>query len=89
MTKQEFESGTPFRVKGPHNNFGSSTYYYENKSISKQIRSNIDESVLTDSYHLNVEKISRVGFEGFVFVMSKRVNVKLRFEDLMAFEEVL
>lgn len=86
MTRQEFENGTPFRVKGIHNNQGGSTYYYNDGTISKQIRSNIDERVLTDEYHLNVDEVSNKWFSGFVYVMTKKVTVKHKFEDLVVFE---
>jgi hypothetical protein len=86
MTKQEFENGTPFRVKGIHTDKGSSTYYYKDGVISKQIRSNVDERVLTDDYHLNIDEVSNKWFSGFVYVMNKKVIVKYKFEDLVAFE---
>jgi len=86
MTKQEFLDGTPFRVKGIHNDKGSSTYYYKDGSISKQIRSNVDERTLTDDYHLNIDEVSNKWFSGFVYVMTKKVTVKHKFEDLIAFE---
>jgi hypothetical protein len=86
MTKEEFENGIPFRVKGIHNDKGSSTYYFHDGTISKQIRSNIDERTLTDDYHLNVNEVSNKWFSGFVYVMDKKVNVKYKFEDLVVFE---
>lgn len=92
MTKEQFISGTPFRVKGIytykgiHNYKGNSTYYYENGTIAKQIRSSIDEKVINDSYHLNVLETSNEGFTGFVYVMDKKVEVSYWFEDLIPFE---
>jgi hypothetical protein len=86
MTRQEFENGTPFRVKGIHTDKGSSTYYFHDGVISKQIRSNIDERTLTDDYHLNVDEVSNKWFSGFVYVMTKKVTVKHKFEDLVVFE---
>jgi hypothetical protein len=85
MTKKQFLAGTPFRVKGIHNYKGSSTYYYGNEIIAKQIRSSIDEKVITDSYHLTVSEISKGGFTGFVYVMDKKVEVSYWFEDLVPF----
>ena len=87
MTRQEFENGTPFRIKGIHNDKGSSTYYFKDGSISKQIRSNVDERVLTDDYHLNIDEVSNKWFSGFVYVVTKKVTVKHKFEDLVEFVE--
>jgi len=87
MTKEQFLDGTPFRVKGIHNSKGSSTYYFDKGTISKQIRSNVDERVLTDNYHLNVSEMSEEGFTGFVYVMDNKVEVSYWFSDLVEFIE--
>ncbi len=87
MTKDQFISGTIFRVEGIHNKFGSHTFYYRGGVISKQIRSSVDEGVLTDDYHLNVSEIGDEGFKGFVFVMDKEVKVSYKFKDLVEFKE--
>ena len=86
MTRQEFLDGVSFRVKGIHTDKGSSTYYYSDGTLTKQIRSNIDERALTNDYHLNVEDVSDNGFKGFVFVVDKKVEVEYKFGDLVAFE---
>lgn len=87
MTKQEFISGQSFRVSKGTKYKGSETYKFDTNHMLKESRSSIDESVLFTNYHLNVGKISSVGFEGFVYVMSKLVKVKYRFEELEVFEE--
>ena len=88
MTKQEFLNGTPFTI-GPRVSKGDRTFYYtpgeSNGVISKQIRSSIDDRVIIDDYHLNVEKVGTKAFTGFVYVMDKRVNVKYKYEDLTAY----
>ncbi len=86
MTKEQFLNGTPFKVKD--NTYkGSPTYTYSNKSLNEQIRSSIDERVIIDSYLCNVNKIGTKTFSGFKFILTKKVNVKYKFEDLVVFEE--
>jgi hypothetical protein len=87
MTKDQFISGQSFKVQTGVNYKGSATFKFDGDCILQQSRSSIDESVLFTKYHLNVGKISSVGFEGFVYVMSKLVKVKYRFEELEVFEE--
>ena len=88
MTKEQFESGVSFRVKGPSYK-GAETYSYNQKDnyMSKQIRSSIDERVVLDDYAFNMLKVGRLGFTGFTHVMRKKVNVKYKFEDLVVFED--
>jgi hypothetical protein len=88
MTKEQFESGVSFRVKGPSYK-GAETYSYNQKDnyMSKQIRSSIDEKVVLDDYACNVLKVGRLGFTGFTHIMRKKVNVKYKFEDLVVFED--
>ena len=91
MTKQEFLAGNPFSI-GLKYRKGDSTYYFTpseitSGSLSKQIRSGIDGRVITDDYHLSIEKIGTKSFTGFVYVMHKRVNIKYRFEDLKVYEQ--
>lgn len=86
MTKEQFISGTPFTI-GKQNYKGESTYYFDGGSISRQIRSSVDNRVTLVDYECNVLKVGRTGFKGFTFVMKKRVVVKYRFEDLVEFKE--
>ena len=86
MTKQEFLAGNPFSIELKYRK-GDSTYYFTPGeitpgSISKQIRSGIDDRAITDDYHLSVDKIGTKSFTGFVFIMGKRVNIKYKFKDL-------
>ena len=87
MTKKQFESGISFKVKGPTYK-GANTFSYNAKDnyILKQSRSSIDDEVVVDDYCCNITKVGKVGFEGFTYVMSKKVVVKYKFEDLVEFE---
>lgn len=87
MTKEQFTSRESFKVKGEGNYKGACTFKFNGDHLWKENRSSIDDSVLFTSYHLNIDKITNVGFEGFVYVMSKLVKVKYRFEDLVEFED--
>jgi hypothetical protein len=86
MTKEQFISGTPFTI-GKQNYKGESTYYFDGGSISRQIRSSVDNRVALADYECNVLKIGRTGFEGYTFILKKKVVVKYRFEDLEEFKE--
>ena len=87
MTKQQFLSGVQFYVLGKSYN-GASTYSYCESAgcIMRQSRSSIDERVVMDEYECNVPKITKTGFEGFTFVMKKKVVVRYKFSDLVQFE---
>lgn len=84
MTKEQFLDGTPFRVKGFSTYKGASTYKYD-ECIVEENRSSIDERIIVTTHHLNVSKIGSKGFEGFTFILSKKVKVKYKFEDLVEF----
>ena len=87
MTKQQFLSGVQFYVGGQTKK-GASTYsYFESAGcIMRQSRSSVDERIILDDYECNVPKIGRLGFEGFTFVMKKKVVVRYKFSDLVQFE---
>ena len=87
MTREQFISGAPFYIKRKAYK-GDSTYSYNSfGSISRQSRSSLDNRVVLDDYECNVTKTGRVGFEGFTYVMGKKVVVKVRFSDLVEFKE--
>lgn len=87
MTKEQFLSGAKFYIGGKKYK-GDSTYNFNGAgSISRQSRSSIDERIVLDDYECNIFKMGRVGFEGFTFVLGKKVKVKVRFSDLVEFEE--
>ena len=87
MTKDQFISRESFKVKGEGNYKGACTFKFNGDHLWKESRSSIDDRVLFTSYHLNISKITNVGFTGFVYVMSKLVKVSYKFEDLEVFEE--
>ena len=88
MTREQFLNGVSFSV-GPLRYKGDSTNYYNAKDnyIGKQTRSSIDEKVVVDDYCCNVVKVGKVWFEGFVYVMRKKVKVKYKFSDLVEFKQ--
>jgi len=87
MTKEQFLNGTKFYIGGKKYK-GDSTYNFNGAgSISRQSRSSVDERVVLDDYECNIFKMGRVGFEGFTFVMGKKVLVKIKFKDLVPFED--
>ena len=86
MTKEQFISGTPFYINGKSYK-GESTYNYEGGCICKQSRSSIDERVILDGYHCNVTEVGKTGFEGFAFILGKKVVVKLKFAQLQEFTQ--
>ena len=87
MTKEQFLSGTPFRVITGINYKGARTFKYDGKCLLHQSRSSIDERILFEDYHLNVSKVGSKGFEGFTYVMEKLVKVKYKYTELQEFVE--
>lgn len=85
MTRQQFISGTPFYIKTKSYK-GDSTFYFSDRTISRQVRSSIDDKVILDTHECNIIKLGIVGFTGFTYVMGKKVNVKYRFDDLIQFK---
>ena len=88
MTKEQFLDGTMFTVGGLTYK-GACTYSYNENAgcMMRQTRSSLDERIVMNEHECNVTKIGRVGFEGFAFVMKKKVVVKYRFSDLVLFED--
>ena len=85
MTKDQFISGTPFYINRKAYK-GDCTYYFSDKSISRQSRSSIDERVVMDSYECNVIKVGRTQVTCFSYVLAKKVQVTLKFKDLVQFQ---
>lgn len=87
MTKEQFLLGAAFYVERKRYD-GDSTYSYnaQNNYMLKQSRSSIDERVVINDYECNVSKVGRLGFEGFTYVMGKKVVVKHKFQDLVEFK---
>ena len=87
MTREQFLSGTPFRLITGINYKGAVTYKYNGNYLMKQSRSSKDERLLFVNYHLNVSKVGKKGFEGFTYVMEKLVKVKYKYTELQEFIE--
>ena len=87
MTKAEFVSGKPFRVVSNTNYKGASTFFYDGECMMKQTRSSIDESPIFSDYHMNIKTVGDKWFSGFTYVMNKKVQIRLKFEQLVEFKE--
>lgn len=79
MTKQEFITGVEFEMNG---NF----FKKEDNTITKVYRSSDRSRTIMEDYHVNIEKIGRVGFEAYTYVLGKRIVRKVRFADLEVFK---
>ena len=88
MTKEQFLNGTIFTVGLPTYK-GCNTYSYNESAgcMMRQTRSSLDERIVMSEYECNLPKITRTGFEGFAFIMKKKVVVKYKFSDLVEFKE--
>jgi hypothetical protein len=82
MTKEDFIAGVEFEIVG---NF----FKKEDNTITKVYRSREDRSIVVmEDYHMNVEKIGRVGFEAFTYMLGKKVVRKIKFNDLEVFKGI-
>jgi hypothetical protein len=88
MTREQFLNGTMFTVGGPTYK-GCNTYSYNESAgcMMRQTRSSLDERIVMSEYECNVEKVTKTRFEGFTYVMKKKVVIKYKFSDLVIFEE--
>ena len=86
MTREQFLNGTMFTI-GPRKYKGESTYSFGPGHITRQSRSSLDSRVVLNDYECNVDRVGRVSFTGFTYVMGKKVVVKYRFADLVPFED--
>jgi hypothetical protein len=86
MTREQFLDGTMFTI-GPKKYKGESTYSFHPGHIARQSRSSQDGRVVLNDYECNVDRVGRVSFSGFTYVMGKKVVVRYRFEDLVEFKE--
>ena len=79
MTKQDFLSGVEFEING---NF----FKKEDNTITKVYRSQDRSRVVMEDYHMNIEKISRVQFECYTYLLGKRIVRKVRFDEVEVFK---
>ena len=83
MKKEDFIAGVEFEM-----DFG--TFFkleQDQRSISKVYRSGDRSSIIMEDHHMNVEKIGKVGFECYTYLLGKKIVRKVRFEDLIVFED--
>ncbi len=79
MTKQQFLSGAEFEMNG---NF----FRKEDNAITKVYRSSDRSRIILEDYHMNVEKVGKVQFECYTFLLGKKIVRKVRFADLEVFK---
>ena len=82
MTREDFIAGVEFEM-----DFG--TFFkleQDQRSISKVYRSTDRSRVVMEDHHMNVEKIGRVGFECYTYLLGRKVERKIRFESLKVFK---
>jgi hypothetical protein len=78
MTREDFIAEKEFR-------FGSAFFKKEGNTITKVYRSSDRSRTIMEGHHMNIEKMGRVGFEAYVFLLGKKIVRKLRFEELELF----
>lgn len=81
MTKEQFLSGAEFEIKGGYFKLDK-----EERSITKVFRSTDRTRIVMQDYHMNVDRIGRVGFEAYTYILGIKVERKIRFEDLVEFK---
>ena len=81
MTREDFIAGVEFEIKGNYFKLDR-----DQRSITKVYRTTDRSRVVMEDYHMNVEKIGRVIFETYAYMMGKKVERKIRFEDLEPFK---
>jgi len=79
MTRQEFITGAEFEING---NF----FKKEDNIITKVYRSNDRSRIVMEDHHMNIEKIGKVQFEAYTYILNKRIVRKVRFADLEVFK---
>lgn len=79
MTKQQFLSGAEFEMNG---NF----FKKEGNTITKVYRSSDRSRVVMEDHHMNIDKIGKVQFECYTFLLGKKIVRKVRFADLEVFK---
>jgi hypothetical protein len=81
MTKEDFIAGVEFEIRG---NF----FKREDNTITKVYRSHDRSRVVMEDYHMNIEKIGRVGFESYNYMLGQKVVRKIKFSDLEVFKGI-
>lgn len=81
MSREDFIAGVEFEIRGNFFKLDENE-----RTITKIYRSGDRSRVIMDDYHMNVERIGRVRFEAFTYILGKRVERMIRFEDLEVFK---
>ena len=81
MTREDFIAGVEFEIKCNYFKLDR-----DQRSITKVFRTSDRSRVVMEDYHMNVERIGRVIFETYSYMLGKRVDRKIRFEDLEVFK---
>ena len=83
MTKQEFLDGKWFKLNS------DSSFVYRCNNNGSSITEGIimsNGNIVSQTYQGVIEKITPTRFKGYGYVISKRVNFKFKFEDLILTE---
>jgi len=81
MTREDFIAGVEFEIKGNYFKLDK-----DQRSITKVFRTSDRSRVVMEDYHMNVEMMGLVRFEAYTYVLGKKVERKIRFEDLEVFK---
>lgn len=92
MTKQEFLSGTSFLIPNS-TKVSDQTYKYKSRD-NGEVGYLITElfyngKIISSNYAMNITSIGNKQVKLFTFVLGKKVNRTLRFEDLIVYEDVM
>ena len=85
MTKEQFLNGISFYLPDEMLRDEDTTYKYQEGMILKETR-NTKGDVILRRYEANAENIKTKFTEAYIYVLNKRVAVKLKFEDLIEYE---
>ena len=81
MTREDFIAGVEFEIRGNYFKLDE-----DKRSITKVFRTSDRSRVVMEDYHMNVERIGRVRFECYSYMMGRKVERRIRFEDLEVFK---
>ena len=81
MTREDFIAGVEFEIRGNYFKLDK-----DKRSITKVFRTSDRSRVVMEDYHMNVEMIGRVRFECYSYMMGRKVERRIRFEDLEVFK---
>mgnify|MGYP000862203952 CR=1 FL=1 len=88
MTKLDFLNGESFRLKGVCEYKGAETFKEAGGMILSESRSSYDEKVLFVSHHTNISKVTKTKVYAFTFILGKKINRVIKFEDMIKYENI-